>query len=303
MARAPSSARPARRASARGVAPRARPCCASSRRAPISRHDGPSPHSATVAPIASARIRSSIVRPGKRVSAAPIASGKWASLPPVSASPQTRLRRRAAGPRRRAGGVGLASSMPSGRDSAAPAASRSSARRPALSGTIAIGCATIATPPCACTAAIVQASERSGGTSGVGFPAPAPGNSASRWPPRVVSSTPGMTRTALPDRAAASCARRPPRRSSWSVTATMSRPVRAARSSTSSAVAMPSLASVWTCRSARPRRVTAAPRAGHARPGRCRRCRGTAPRATRTAATDRRGAPGAAPSAAPGWRR
>ena len=80
-------------------------------------------------------------------------------------------------------------------------------------------------------------------------------NSPSRWPPRVVISSPTTTRTRMPRSSAMRRAASAASIRSWSVMAITSRTAsRSTRSRISATDAVPSDASVWMWRSARPRR-------------------------------------------------
>ena len=80
--------------------------------------------------------------------------------------------------------------------------------------------------------------------------------SASRWPPRVVTSSPTMTSTGRPRSRAIARPATPASMRSWSVMAMTSSPRSTARSSTLVTDAVPSEATVWMWRSARPGRST-----------------------------------------------
>ena len=137
-----------RQTALRGVAISARSCSSVRRRAPISRSPMAVRISATVRPARRARRRSSALRPGKRVTAPPIASGRWASLPPVSARCQRRaLSRRTRALARRARCAGLANSTASRwRPSRRSVPRQSIARRPMLGGSTLRGCGTTHRP-------------------------------------------------------------------------------------------------------------------------------------------------------------
>ena len=197
----------------------------------------------------------SSVRPGNVVQPLPIASDAWASLLPTLARSWSVANRTTRSCQYRPSAVGLNVSIASGRT----AASRSSSRRRsrsawAHSGYGTRGWAGIAMPPCSWTAAMDQRRLRRAGTG-------RSRNRPSRWPPRVLTSSPTITRVRSPRSSAMRRAARAASIRSWSVIAmTSSTPSRSTRSRISVTGAVPSEASVWMWRSARPSRSVGSPR-------------------------------------------
>ena len=200
-----------------------------------------------VRPSTIARRRSSGSWPGNVVQPVPIAAAAWASLLPTVGRPCSAANRTTRPCHGRPSVVGLKASSASGRKRGSGSAMSRRRTQPwAQSGYGTSGWAGIARPPWSWIAAIVERSDWSGFTRSVR-------KRPSRWPPRVVTSSPTTTWARRPRsreiaRAASAASIR-----SWSVIAMTSRSVeRSTWSRISTIPAVPSDASVWMWRSARP---------------------------------------------------